>query len=252
MQPACRHGVITLRDSLQAGKPRILNEVTEVLDVRDAPPPDLDKKGWSPVALAWAEHRARLIGRFLAEVYETVKPAAPRTELLSQSTMPVLANWASLELAALGHNPDYWFREGRSCDYLAVNVYDSNPRLFERPYFGDNDLEVWSWMSLFSEVVRVNGLSGLYVTEVGANSYWHTEDAQRYLVMRGVLTAAHFGLSGLYHLLWNDEPRFEGVNEQFFGVARDQHLQPKSALRELQLAMAVIRAARKTAITRVP
>lgn len=213
-------------------------------ELKAVPPPSLEEGGWSATALAWAEFRARLIGRFLREAYEAVLPFAGGMDLLSQSTMPVLASQSGRRPSALGHNPDYWFREGRSCDYLAVNVYDSYLRITERPYFGDNDIELWSWMSLFREVVRVHGLQGLYVTEVGANSYWHTEDAQRYLVVRSVLAAAHFDLRGLFHLLWNDDPRFENIAEQFFGVARDQHLQPKAALQDLRTVVALLRASR--------
>jgi hypothetical protein len=201
----------------------------------DSPaPPDLDAAVWSPTAAAWAEFRATLIGDFLVDVYDAVKRVAPDMRLLSQSTMPVIADWAGLRTASYGHNPDYWFKRGKSCDYLAVNTYDHYTLLEEHAALGDNSLELWGWLSLFSEIVRVHGLDGLYLTEIGANSYWHSEDAQRYLVMRSILAAAHFAPEKICHLLWNDEPRFEGINEQFFGAVRDQHLQPKPLLVDLE------------------
>ena len=207
-------------------------------------PPDLDSSAWSPTAAAWAEFRAALIGDFLVDVYDAVKRVAPEMHLLSQSTMPVIVDWAGLRTASYGHNPDYWFKRGKSCDYLAVNTYDHYALLEEHAALGDNSLELWGWLTLFSEIVRVHGLSGLYITEIGANSYWHSEDAQRYLAMRSILAAAHFSPEKICHLLWNDEPRFEGINEQFFGAVRDQHLQPKPLLVDLETVMLTIRRAK--------
>jgi hypothetical protein len=210
-------------------------------------PPDLDSAVWSPTAAAWAEFRATLIGDFLVDVYDAVKAVAPDMHLLSQSTMPVIADWAGLRTASYGHNPAYWFKRGKSCDYLAVNTYDHYTLLEEHAALGDNSLELWGWLALFAEIVRVHGLSGLYVTEIGANSYWHSEDAQRYLAMRSILAAAHFSPEKICHLLWNDEPRFEGINEQFFGAVRDQHLQPKPLLVDLETVLLTIRRANPAA-----
>jgi hypothetical protein len=196
---------------------------------------------FSPTTLAWVRFRATLIGDFLVEAYHRVKPVAGNMQILSQSSMPTLAWGGSYEESTGGHNTHYWLERGRSCDRIAVNTYGDSSE--ERPLFGDGDVVVPATFDIWAETARVHGIEGLIVSEIGGWGYGATEDAQRYRVMRNILQAGSAAPEAIYHLLWNDEPQFEPISEQFFGITRYLHLEPKPAYHELRFVMQTLRAA---------
>lgn len=211
-----------------AWKSAIEGENPEVA-LGDVTPPDISSaSAFSAHRLAWARFRGRLMGDYFADVYARLKPHAEEMKLLIPEVMPLPLIDAGLTLSALGHNPEYWLQSGDIGDLLTVSVYDSVFEITSYPGHLDGALDHPAAMMYFAELARSHDLP-LAVTEQGANSYHHTEDGQRYLVMRGALAAASFDIESHSHLLWNDEPSFEGVHEQFYGIARDQHLQMKPA-----------------------
>lgn len=134
---------------------------------------------------------------------------------------------------------------------LTVSVYDSVFEITAYPGHLDGALDHPASMMYFAELARSFNLP-LAVTEQGANSYHHTEDGQRYLIMRGALAAASFDIESHSHLLWNDEPGFEGVHEQFYGIARDQHQQSKPSGHEVARVGWLTRHADTSARRRAP
>lgn len=197
------------------------------------PPPPVGQEGFSAHRLAWARFRASLLGDYFVDVYERLKKTPGGIRIQAPESMPLPLLDSGYTLAALGHNPEYWLERGPIGDVLAASVYDSVFELSAYPGHGDSALDHPAALMYFAELARSYGVP-LAVTEQGANSYHHTEDGQRFLVMRGALCAASFDLETHSHLLWNDESTFEGVHEQFYGIHREQHLQPKPAAHELR------------------
>lgn len=202
-------------------------------ELQEVPPPDLDAPAaFTAHRLAWARFRSRLPGEYFAEIYSRLKPQAGEMRLLIPEAMPLPLIDSGLRLSSLGHNPEQWLAAGEIGDMLTVSVYDSIFEIAAYPGHADAALDHTAALMYFAELARAHKLPWA-VTEQGGNSYHHTEDGQRYVVMRGALAAASFNIHSHSHLLWNDEPTFEGVHEQFYGFTRHQHQQSKPVAHEI-------------------
>lgn len=197
---------------------------------------------FSATYLAWCRFTASRFGELMRSMYDAAKPVAGDVKVLSQSCMPWSFDVNGFPMSGLGHDVEYWLEAGRCFDLLAVNTYQDYQELPARPFHRDGDLPLQAWYQFFREIVQGYGLDGLVTTECGANSYDHSEDAQRYIVMRSLLQVAAFGRpDALCHLLWNDDAEFEPIHEQFFGITRSKHVLPKPAYLDTRLVMDVIR-----------
>jgi hypothetical protein len=197
---------------------------------------------FSPTYAAWCRFTSAAIGSFMADVYRVAKPAAGDIGVLSQSVMPYPLLMSGFPESGLGHQVDYWMGSGRSFDLLAVNTYQDYAVFPEHPFFWDGDLPLQAWYTFFRELARMYGIPGLVTSECGATSYHHSEDAQRYIVLRSLLQVAAFGRpEAIFQLLWNDDPLFEPIHEQFFGLMRNGLGLPKPAYADTRLVMRTIR-----------
>lgn len=222
----------------EAWKKKILEE-NSILRLEDVPmATEYPKVEFSPTYIAWCQFQSYSMGKHFRDLYQTVKEVYAEGKVVSHACMPALNNGfptstkkedESAWKSSWGHDVEFWLEAGRCFDILCVNTYNNyfgGWDLFgviEYPYIQDNDVTQLQHYSRFHDVVRAHRLDGLMISEIGANSFFHSEDGQRYLVMRQLIEAMAYSQPETINVhCWTDDATLSPHREQFFGLVREK------------------------------